>query len=91
MTTYVTFATNYIQTLDTDNTQLLTQMYASLNYIQQKHPYGDFPGQPSQAEPPAPAPKTTQALTNGDGATAGNATEANGTANVKDEKDDKKE
>ena len=91
MTTYVTFATNYIQKLDTDNTQLLTQMYASLNYIQQKHPYGDFPGQPSQAEPPAPAPKTTQALTNGDGATAGTATEANGTANAKEEKDDKKE
>jgi mediator of RNA polymerase II transcription subunit 21 len=66
-------------------------MYASLNYIQQKHPYGDFPGQPSQAEPPAPAPKTAQALTNGDSATAGNATEANGTANVKEEKDDKKE
>lgn len=66
-------------------------MYASLNYIQQKHPYGDFPGQPSQAEAPAPAPKTTQAIANGDGAIAGNSTEANGTANGKDEKDDKKE
>lgn len=33
-------------------------MYASLNYIQTRHPYGDIPGQPSQA--PAAA-----ALTNG--------------------------
>jgi mediator of RNA polymerase II transcription subunit 21 len=65
-------------------------MYASLNYIQQKHPYGDIPGQPSQAEPPAPAP--SQAHTNGDGATTSNAVEMNGTAKVKDEKaDDKKE
>lgn len=67
-------------------------MYASLNYIQQKHPYGDIPGQPSQAEPPAPAPKDAQALTNGDGTTATNAGAANGTAKVKEEKkeEDKK-
>jgi mediator of RNA polymerase II transcription subunit 21 len=70
----------------------LTQMYASLNYIQQKHPYGEIPGQPSQAEPSAPAPKTIHALTDGDGATASNAPEANGTDKVKDDKkDDKKE
>jgi mediator of RNA polymerase II transcription subunit 21 len=67
-------------------------MYASLNYIQQKHPYGDIPGQPSQAEPPATAPNVAQAHINGDGATASNAVEMNGTAKVKDEKaDDKKE
>lgn len=70
--------------------QLLTQMYASLNYIQQKHPYGDFPDQPSQAEPPAPAPSTTKALTNGDAATA--KAEPNGNVKVKEEKkeEDKK-
>lgn len=65
-------------------------MYASLNYIQQKHPYGDIPGQPSQAEPPAPAPSTAKIMTNGDGTAAA---EVNGTAKAKDEKkkDDKKE
>lgn len=70
--------------------QLLTQMYASLNYIQQKHPYGEFPDQPSQAEPPAPAPNTTKALTNGDTGTA--KAEPNGNVKVKEEKkeDDKK-
>lgn len=72
--------------------QLLTQMYASLNYIQQKHPYGDLPGQPSQAEPPAPAPNTTHALTNGDGAAAAGTAGVNGTAKAKeDKKNDKKE
>jgi mediator of RNA polymerase II transcription subunit 21 len=87
-----TFATARLRALNTDNTQLLTQMYASLNYIQQKHPYGDLPGQPSQAEPPAPAPKSAEAHTNGDGATASDAAGANGTAKVKEEpKDDKKE
>lgn len=66
-------------------------MYASLNYIQQKHPYGDFPGQPSQAEPPAPAPSKTKALANGDSTTA-TATDVNGGAKVKEEKkeEDKK-
>ncbi|KAK6442408.1 RNA polymerase II mediator complex subunit [Oleoguttula sp. CCFEE 5521] len=28
---------------------LMTQMYATLSYINTKHPYGDFPSQPSQA------------------------------------------
>ena len=28
-------------------------MYAALNYIQTHHPYGDIPGQPSQAPEPA--------------------------------------
>jgi mediator of RNA polymerase II transcription subunit 21 len=32
-------------------------MYASLNYIQTRHPYGEIPGQPSQA--PQPQPNTT--------------------------------
>ncbi|KAK3661163.1 RNA polymerase II mediator complex subunit [Elasticomyces elasticus] len=34
----------------------LTLMYASINYIKTRHPYGDIPGQPSQAPPPAPLP-----------------------------------
>lgn len=29
--------------------QLLMQMFATLNYIQTRHPYGDIAGQPSQA------------------------------------------
>ena len=32
--------------------QLLNQMYASLSYIQTRHPYGEIPGQPSQAPQP---------------------------------------
>ncbi|KAF2479553.1 mediator complex, subunit Med21 [Neohortaea acidophila] len=43
---------------------LLTQMYASLSYIQNRHPYGDIPGQPSQA--PDPAAASTPAATNGE-------------------------
>ena len=39
--------------------QLLNQMYASLSYIQTRHPYGEIPGQPSQA--PQPRPPTTPA------------------------------
>lgn len=43
----------------------MTQFYATLAYIQTRHPYGVIPGQPSQA--PAPIPPSTQpALTNGD-------------------------
>ena len=34
-------------------------MYASLNYIQTRHPYGEIPGQPSQA--PQPLPNSTPA------------------------------
>ena len=34
-------------------------MYASLSYIQTRHPYGEIPGQPSQA--PQPHPPTTPA------------------------------
>lgn len=63
-------------------------MYASLNYIQQKHACGDFPGQPSQAEPPAPARNDTKALTNGDGAAATSKADVNGTVKVKEEKKD---
>ncbi|KAK0336031.1 RNA polymerase II mediator complex subunit [Friedmanniomyces endolithicus] len=49
----------------------LTLMYASINYIKTRHPYGEIPGQPSQAPPPAPLPAPTQpsaphGLTNGD-------------------------
>ncbi len=50
----------------------LTLMYASINYIKTRHPYGEIPGQPSQAPPPAPLPAPphappSQSLTNGDG------------------------
>ncbi|TKA82681.1 hypothetical protein B0A55_01485 [Friedmanniomyces simplex] len=49
----------------------LTLMYASINYIKTRHPYGEIPGQPSQAPPPAPLPAPpqpapSQSLTNGD-------------------------
>ncbi|KAK1064331.1 RNA polymerase II mediator complex subunit [Friedmanniomyces endolithicus] len=59
----------------------LTLMYASINYIKTRHPYGEIPGQPSQAPPPAPLPAPphappSQSLTNGDGPT----TEPNGPA-----------
>ncbi|GAB7359000.1 hypothetical protein MBLNU230_g5073t1 [Neophaeotheca triangularis] len=43
--------------------ELLTQFYATLAYIQTRHPYGIIPGQPSQAPASAPA---QPALTNGD-------------------------
>ncbi|KAK5132509.1 hypothetical protein LTR08_008893 [Meristemomyces frigidus] len=52
----------------------LTMMYAALNYIQAHHPYGDIPGQASQAPafapitPPsdaAPHPPANGSLTNG--------------------------
>ncbi|KAK5175474.1 RNA polymerase II mediator complex subunit [Saxophila tyrrhenica] len=42
---------------------LLTQMYASISYIRQRHPYGEIPGQPSQA------PKAPEPTTNGAGST----------------------
>src|ERR1700761_4858734 len=49
---------------------LLTQMYASLSYIQIRHPYGDIPGQPSQEPVPiapqsAPTTPAVAALPNG--------------------------
>ncbi|KAK3074784.1 RNA polymerase II mediator complex subunit [Teratosphaeriaceae sp. CCFEE 6253] len=47
----------------------LTLMFASINYAKTRHPYGDLPGQPSQAPPPAPLPSSQPAapltLTNG--------------------------
>jgi len=43
----------------------MTQMYASLMYIQTRHPYGDIPGQPSQA-PASASNSAAAALTNGD-------------------------
>ncbi|KAK3681161.1 RNA polymerase II mediator complex subunit [Vermiconidia calcicola] len=43
---------------------LLTQMYASLSYLQTRHPYGTIEGQPSQAPQPAP-PSQNTALPNG--------------------------
>ena len=47
-------------------------MYAAVNYVKTRHPYGDIPGQPSQAPDPAPsslAPQSavSQSLPNGDG------------------------
>jgi len=64
---------------------MLTQMYATLNYIQQRHPYGTFPGQESQADPPAPAPGAAPALTNG------NAADTNGVKKEKKEEEKKPE
>ncbi|KAK4554074.1 RNA polymerase II mediator complex subunit [Recurvomyces mirabilis] len=45
----------------------LTLMYAAVNYIRSRHPYGDIPGQPSQAPDPAPLSAVAQSLPNGDG------------------------
>ena len=42
-------------------------MYASLNYIHTRHPYGEIQGQPSQA----PQSAAGSGLTNGDGVAAG--------------------
>ncbi|KAK0275404.1 RNA polymerase II mediator complex subunit [Friedmanniomyces endolithicus] len=59
------------QLQDAIDNQLIL-MYASINYIKTRHPYGEILGQPSQAPPPAPlstpphAP-ASQSLTNGDG------------------------
>ena len=45
-------------------------MYASLSYIQSRHPYGDIPGQPSQAPQASAAintvPNSAVSLANGD-------------------------
>ena len=48
-------------------------MYASLSYIQSRHPYGEIPGQPNQAPesavesaPNSAAPRSAGALANGD-------------------------
>ena len=43
---------------------MLTLMYTIMSYHNQRAPYADVPGQPSQAPPPAPA--ASQTLTNGD-------------------------
>ena len=43
-------------------------MYASLSYIQTRHPYGEIPGQPSQAPEPAASISATSAPTNGEAA-----------------------
>lgn len=67
---------------------MLTQMYATLNYIQQRHPYGSFPGQESQSVPPPPPPKAEPALTNGS-AVDTNGADANGV--VKKEKKEEEE
>jgi mediator of RNA polymerase II transcription subunit 21 len=40
-------------------------MYASIHYIQTKHPYGEIPGQPSQAPTGDPPPSASTALPNG--------------------------
>lgn len=78
---------------EANDMQLLTQMYASLNYIQQRHPYGEFPNQPSQAEPPAPRPNAP-ALTNGNGtdtiADAGTNGDAKAKVDQEKKDDDKK-
>lgn len=63
---------------------MLTQMYATLNYIQQRHPYGTFPGQESQAEPPALPPGAAPALTNG------SAADANGVVKKEKKEEEKK-
>ncbi|SMQ54445.1 unnamed protein product [Zymoseptoria tritici ST99CH_3D1] len=49
---------------------LLTQMYASLNYVHTRHPYGDIPDQPTQA-PQADSREVGRVATTGDGPAAG--------------------
>lgn len=83
------------QTL-TETQQLLTQMYASLNYIQQKHPYGEFEGQYKSADLINFTSKPSNRA-NGSNNTSNSTmnptnTEANGTAKANaDKKEDKKE
>jgi mediator of RNA polymerase II transcription subunit 21 len=81
----------------TNNPQLLTQMYASLNYIQQKHPYGEFEGQYKSADLVNFTSKPSNRA-NGNSNNTSNSTmtstntEANGTAKANaDKKDDKKD
>lgn len=63
-------------------------MYASLNYIQQKHPYGEFPGQYKSSD----LVNFTSKPSNRANANTANTTQANGTAKANaDKKDDKKE
>jgi mediator of RNA polymerase II transcription subunit 21 len=84
------------QTL-TRTQQLLTQMYASLNYIQQKHPYGEFEGQYKSADLinfTSKPSNRANGSNNTSSSTMNNSasTEANGTAKANaDKKDDKKE
>jgi mediator of RNA polymerase II transcription subunit 21 len=68
-------------------------MYASLNYIQQKHPYGEFPGQYKSSDLVNFTSKPANRA-NGNNSTLSTiaSAEANGTAKAKsDKKDDKKE
>jgi mediator of RNA polymerase II transcription subunit 21 len=60
-------------------------MYASLNYIQLKHPYAVIEGQPSQA----PEPSETRDATNaGDSTNATSGIQVNGTANPQNDLSD---
>ncbi|KAF2161161.1 hypothetical protein M409DRAFT_69997 [Zasmidium cellare ATCC 36951] len=66
---------------------LLSQMYASLNYVYNKHPYGEFPDQPSQAPQASQSEPTANGVApaaNGDGA-ASQQTPAAGQANAQDD------
>ncbi|KAK6428725.1 RNA polymerase II mediator complex subunit [Oleoguttula sp. CCFEE 5521] len=67
---------------------LMTQMYATLSYVNTKHPYGDFPSQPSQA-PPSHAtahPSSDHPVPNGSPAP-----KTNGTTAADRDGDDKKD
>lgn len=46
--------------------QLNTQMFASLNYVHTRHPYGNIPGQPSQAPQSAGVQENGAPAANGD-------------------------
>jgi mediator of RNA polymerase II transcription subunit 21 len=62
-------------------------MYATLNYIQEKHSYGDFPNQPSQAQPTASDPTAAQAHMNGNATTPAQTNGDAETKQVRAEKD----
>jgi mediator of RNA polymerase II transcription subunit 21 len=57
-------------------------MYASLNYIQLRHPYAIIEGQPSQAPEPA---ETRDATNAGDSTNAAPGVQVNGTTNAQSE------
>ncbi|KAK4506145.1 hypothetical protein PRZ48_004110 [Zasmidium cellare] len=65
---------------------LLSQMYASLHYIYNKHPFGEIPGQPSQAPQASQSEPTANGVApaaNGDAA-ASQQTLAAGQANAEE-------
>jgi mediator of RNA polymerase II transcription subunit 21 len=72
--------------------QLLTQMYASLNYIQQKHPFGEFEGQYKSADLVKFTSKPNGGNSTSNSTLTSTNAEASGTAKADaDKKDEKKE